>query len=276
MPVTDFSTTPGSNTSISGINIAENCPPGNINNAIRQLMADVAGWRTGLVTPAFTSLSAVGSGLTIATARIVGRSTAGAGALEEISIGAGLSLSGGVLSNTVTASSGTVTSVQIAVPSGFAVSGGPITSSGTITISISNAANARTALGAAASGANTDITALDQDVTITATGTIGADTLGYRGIPVVTVAGKTLELSDAGKDVYTSGNVTIPANSSIAFPVGTVLSVTNSSASPVTIGITTDTLRWNAATGTRTLAAYGTATIHKKTATLWFIKGDVS
>lgn len=45
MPVGDYSTTPGSNTSISGINIAENCTPANINNAIRQLMADIA---TGL------------------------------------------------------------------------------------------------------------------------------------------------------------------------------------------------------------------------------------
>lgn len=41
MAVTDYSTTPGSNTTISGINIDEMCAPGNINNAIRQLMADV-------------------------------------------------------------------------------------------------------------------------------------------------------------------------------------------------------------------------------------------
>lgn len=42
MAIGDYSTTPGSNTSISGINIGENCPPANINNAIRQLMADLA------------------------------------------------------------------------------------------------------------------------------------------------------------------------------------------------------------------------------------------
>ena len=41
MAVTDYSTTPGSNTTISGINIAEGCAPGNINNAFRQIMADV-------------------------------------------------------------------------------------------------------------------------------------------------------------------------------------------------------------------------------------------
>lgn len=46
------------------------------------------------------------SGLTISTARLAGRTTAGTGAIEEISIGSGLSLSGGVLSCTVTAAPG--------------------------------------------------------------------------------------------------------------------------------------------------------------------------
>lgn len=41
MAVSDYSTTPGSNTSISGINIAEGCPAGNINGSIREMMADI-------------------------------------------------------------------------------------------------------------------------------------------------------------------------------------------------------------------------------------------
>jgi hypothetical protein len=41
MAVTDYSSTASSNTTISGINIAEGCPPANINNAIRTVMADV-------------------------------------------------------------------------------------------------------------------------------------------------------------------------------------------------------------------------------------------
>lgn len=43
MAVSDYSTTPGDNITISGINIAEGCPPANINNAFRQMMADVKG-----------------------------------------------------------------------------------------------------------------------------------------------------------------------------------------------------------------------------------------
>lgn len=54
MAVTDYSTTAGSNTSISGINIAENCSPANINNAIRTLMADIA---TGLDDGSFVGAS---------------------------------------------------------------------------------------------------------------------------------------------------------------------------------------------------------------------------
>lgn len=41
MPIADYSTTPASNTTINGINIAEGCNPSGINDAIRQMMADI-------------------------------------------------------------------------------------------------------------------------------------------------------------------------------------------------------------------------------------------
>lgn len=47
-----------------------------------------------------------GSGLTMATSRLLGRTTASTGAVEEITVGAGLSLSGGELVNTATSSTG--------------------------------------------------------------------------------------------------------------------------------------------------------------------------
>lgn len=46
MAVKDYKTNPDENTTISGINIAEGCPPSGINNAIRQLMADVKADKT--------------------------------------------------------------------------------------------------------------------------------------------------------------------------------------------------------------------------------------
>lgn len=42
MAIKDYSTSASLNTSISGINIAENCPSGNVNDAQRQMMADSA------------------------------------------------------------------------------------------------------------------------------------------------------------------------------------------------------------------------------------------
>ena len=40
MSFSAYSLTPASNTSINGINIAENCPAANVNNALRQLASD--------------------------------------------------------------------------------------------------------------------------------------------------------------------------------------------------------------------------------------------
>ena len=40
MAFADYSTTPSANVTIGGVSVAEDCPPGNLNNAVRQLMAD--------------------------------------------------------------------------------------------------------------------------------------------------------------------------------------------------------------------------------------------
>jgi len=69
---------------------------------------------------------------------------------------------------------------------------------------------------------------------------------------------------------------TIPANASVAFPVGTVLTFINEhGAGVITIAITSDTMRLAGAgtTGSRTLAADGIATAVKITSTSWLISG---
>jgi hypothetical protein len=129
----------------------------------------------------------------------------------------------------------------------------------------------------ARSGANTDITAIDQDVTITATGTVASDTLGYRGLPQLTkTANYTLALADAGKHIsITTGGIAIPANGTVAFPIGTAIVIFNDSGSSQNITITTDTLRLagTATTGTRALAGYGLATLVKVATTTWAASG---
>ena len=59
--VSEWSSTPANNTDIGGINIAEGCAPSGINNAIRELMAQVKDMQSGTDADNFT----VGGNLTV-------------------------------------------------------------------------------------------------------------------------------------------------------------------------------------------------------------------
>jgi len=93
-------------------------------------------------------------------------------------------------------------------------------------------------------------------------------------------ANYTLVLGDAGQFIYhpaTDNNArtfTIPANASVAYTIGTVISFVNM-INTVTIAITTDTmtLAGTGTTGSRTLAANGTCTAIKIGTTAWIISG---
>jgi hypothetical protein len=52
MAVSDYNTTPSLNVTISGINVAEGCPAGNINGAFRQMMADIRVFYDARLDPA--------------------------------------------------------------------------------------------------------------------------------------------------------------------------------------------------------------------------------
>jgi hypothetical protein len=119
------------------------------------------------------------------------------------------------------------------------------------------------------------------DNTLTVDGTVP---VGFRTIPQNSrSAAYTLVLADSGKHIFhpsadtTARTFTIPANSSVAYPIGTALTFINQNgAGVVTIAITTDTMRLSPAgtTGSRTLAANGSATCIKVTATEWLISGS--
>jgi hypothetical protein len=113
-----------------------------------------------------------------------------------------------------------------------------------------------------------------------ATATSTAASLGYLGIPQsATATTATLAIGDAGKHVYVITNsqtITIPANATVAYPIGTTIDfIAGASATTVTIAITTDTmyLAGTGTTGSRTLAAHGMATALKVDATTWYISG---
>ena len=108
------------------------------------------------------------------------------------------------------------------------------------------------------------------------------DRAGFRGIPQNAQGSNyTLVAADAGKHIFhASGDgagdtYTIPANGSVAYPVGTSVTFINMDSNAVSIAITTDTLylAGTGTTGTRTLAQYGVATAVKLTSTTWIISG---
>ena len=167
---------------------------------------------------------------------------------------------------------------------------GIITPSNVLTASSTNTVTNKTI--AFGSNTLTDVASTNTSQTLTnktisaASNTVtvdGTDTVGFRVLPQNSQsAAYTLVLADSGKHILhpsadtTARTFTIPANGSVAFPVGTAVTFINQNAAGViTIAITTDTMRLAGAgtTGSRTLAANGVATAIKLTSTEWIISG---
>jgi len=118
-----------------------------------------------------------------------------------------------------------------------------------------------------------------------AEGTVGAahNGAGYMGMPQVVVSsgGRTIAATDAGKHVYVTTNnsqaIAIPANATVALPVGTtIVIVVANGITGTTVTITSDTLRLanSSSTGTRSIAGNGMGTLLKIGSTEWIISGN--
>jgi hypothetical protein len=161
----------------------------------------------------------------------------------------------------------TASTTTFTLPSADGSSGQPLVTNGSGTLSFS----AAPALGTPASGI---LSACTVD---------GTNPVGFLNIPFNSQsAAYTAVLADSGKVIFhpsTDANArtfTIPANSSVAYPIGTALTFINMTSQAVTIAITTDTMYLSSAgtTGSRTLAQYGSATAIKMTSTTWLISGS--
>lgn len=109
-----------------------------------------------------------------------------------------------------------------------------------------------------------------------------ADAVGYKGLPQnQRTSGYTLALSDMGKHIYaTAGSftITIPANSTTAFPVGTAITIVVEDAAKTLApagGVTLVLAGTGAATtGSRTLAIGSVATVIKVQTDRWYVSGS--
>jgi len=205
------------------------------------------------------------------------------------------------------AGAGTVTSVSVVSANGFAGTVATATSTPAITVQTSITGVLKgngTALSAATAGTDyvtptgsetlTNKTLTSPTLTTPVLGTPssgtlssctvdGTDKVGFLNIPQNSQsAAYTLVLADAGKHIFhPSGDAnartyTIPANSSVAYTIGTAITFINMTSQVVTIAITTDTMYLSSAgtTGSRSLAQYGSATAIKITSTNWLISGS--
>jgi len=353
--ISEWSSTPASNTDIDSINIAEGCAPSGINDAIRELMSQVkdlysgttgdtisvagggtgVGTLTGIVkgngTSAFTAVTAP-SGTIVGTTdtQTLTNKTLTYPAIDNPQLGyTTTATAAGTTTLTVTSNhqqffTGTTTQTIVL----------PVTSTLALGVSYSIENNSTGVLTVQSSGANTITTipagvtthftciltsgttaaSWDYDhtgfATITGTGSVvlatsptlvtpvlgtptsgtlsnctvdGTNSVGFLNIPQNSQsAAYTLVLADAGKHIFhPSGDAnartyTIPANSSVAYPIGTAITFINMTSQVVTIAITTDTMYLSSAgtTGSRSLAQYGSATAIKMTSTTWLISGS--
>jgi len=109
--ITDYDNIANNNLDINSINIAEQCPPGNINNAIRELMADLADVNDGTVSMTSPSLASA----TITTATISGGSITGITDLAVADGGTGASTAEGARANLNVDPAGTAVALAIAL-----------------------------------------------------------------------------------------------------------------------------------------------------------------
>lgn len=199
--------------------------------------------------------------------------------------------------NNVLATSPTLVTPVLGTPTSGTLtncSGLPLSTGVTGTLSGANGGTGITSFGAAnrvpyASSTTALTTSANftfDGTTFTMNGSISSnnlsDAVGYKGTPVNSQsAAYTLVIADQGKTILhpasdnNARTFTIPANGTVAFPVGTTITFINM-INTVTIAITTDTLYLAGAgtTGSRTLAAYGMATAVKVTSTSWIISGN--
>jgi len=172
----------------------------------------------------------------------------------------------------------TITTAKIVATTAEILSGASVTGTATFnsavvmssTLNVTNTATMGVITGSTISGSGNTLT-VD-----------GTDAVGFRNTPVNSKSeAYTAVLADSGKTILhpiaddNPRTFTIPANSSVAYPVGTVLTFVNL-INDVTIAITTDTmyLAGDGATGSRTLAAYGVASAVKVASTTWIISGN--
>lgn len=213
------STTPAISISINGV-------AGLLKSDGTNLLSAVVG--TDYVTPGLITAS----NLSANTARVLGRTTAGAGNIEEITIGSGLLLSAGTL--VATASGGSVTTVSVATANGLAGTVATATTTPVITLRTSLTANVVKANGTALIAA------------VAATDYVGPGATTTSGLTMTTarILGRTTASTGAIEEITVGSGLSLSAGTLVATASGgsvTSVSVTTGNGFAGTVSTATST-----------------------------------
>ena len=201
------------------------------------------------------SAYASANGLTMSTGKMLGRTTASTGAAEEITIGSGLSLSGGTLAST--SGGGSVTSTSVVTANGFGGTVATSTSTPAITLTTGVTGIMKgNGTGASAASAGTDYVApsayaSSNGLTLTSGKLLGRTTTSTGAAEEITV-GSGLLLS-AGSLTATGGGGSV-TTASVVSANGFAGTVANASTTPA-ITLTTNVTGLLKGNGTAVSAA---------------------
>lgn len=151
------------------------------------------------------------------------------------------------------------------------------------TVSTSNTTGALTVAGGLGVSGNIYSTNISANTIVSGTN-IANNSVGYLGLPQNIVSlNYTLVITDSGKHIYmtqsaNTGNVTIPQNSSVPFPVGTIITLVNSptySSNIVNTGSSTLYVVANSTPRTSIqIGSFGIASLIKIGTDTWYVSGS--